>query len=250
MTSVVTQNLSVSFAGRQVLKGVNLSLPARGLTVLAGPSGSGKTTFLRALNRLNEELGAETTGEVRLNLGSGLESIYGAGARDVTEIRRLAGMVFQTPNVLPASIWKNMALPLELISGLKRDESARRIEEALKAVGLWIEVEGRLQEQAESLSGGQQQRLCLARMLALEPRILLLDEPSASLDPVATGTVEKCLKDLSGKYPVIIVSHSLAQAWRLTDQLLYFQNGRFVKKIKREEAETEEDLIEHLKSLH
>ncbi len=170
MFSVLTRNLGVYFSGLKALADVNISLPATGLSVIAGASGSGKSTFLRSLNRLNDELGARTEGEVLINFGQGLEDIRGPRSRPATETRTMAGMVFQHPNVLPASIWKNMSLPLIHIKGCSGSELAGRIEKALSAVGLWAEVEGRLKQPALGLSGGQQQRLCLARVLALEPK--------------------------------------------------------------------------------
>ena len=249
MRSVVTNRLGVDFAGRPALIDVNLSLPARGLSVIGGPSGSGKTTFLRALNRLNDELGAETNGQVRLDFGGGLEEIYGPGSRPTAEIRIRAGMVFQHPNVLPSSIWKNMALPLTQLKGVPRSELSDRVENALRTVGLWQEVENRLDHQAATLSGGQQQRLCLARALVLGPKILLMDEPTSSLDILAAGTVENCLQELAEDYPVILVTHSLAQAWRLSDRLYCFHRGRYIRPLRRHEIETERELIDFLLSL-
>lgn len=249
MLGVITNQLEVAFGGRPALTDVSLSLPARVLSVIAGPSGSGKTTFLRSLNRLNDELGAETKGGVRLNFGGGLEEIYGPSSRPTAEIRRMAGMVFQHPNVLPASIWKNMALPLTQLKGVPRSELADRIENALRTVGLWGEVDSRLDHQAATLSGGQQQRLCLARALVLEPKILLMDEPTSSLDILAAETVETCLQKLAEDYPVIMVTHSLAQAWRLSERLYCFHQGRFISPLSRDEIETERDLLEYLRAL-
>lgn len=249
MFSVVTNRLRVSFSGRPVLSDVSLSLPARGLSVIAGPSGSGKTTFLRTLNRLNDELGAETSGEVRLDFGGGLEDIYGPRGRSTVEIRRMAGMVFQHPNVLPASIWKNMALPLTQLQRASKSEAAGRIEQALRTVGLWSEVENRLDHQASTLSGGQQQRLCLARVLVLEPRILLMDEPTSSLDLLAADIVESCLRNLAEEYPIIMVTHSLAQAWRMSEGLYCFHRGRFIRHLHRREIETEREFMELLLAL-
>ncbi len=248
MFSAVTRDLTVSFAGRPALTGVSLSLPARGLSVIAGPSGSGKSTFLRTLNRLNDELGAETQGRVLLDFGAGLEEIYGPGSRPAAEIRTLAGMVFQQPGLLPASIWKNMALPLIHIRGISKSELAGRLETALKTVGLWAEVENRLNHPAATLSGGQQQRLCLARLLSLEPKILLIDEPTASLDILAADTVEAALMNLAEQYPIIMVTHSLPQAWRLADSLHCFHRGRFIRRLHRHEIKTERDFMNFLQS--
>ena len=252
MPSIITKNLCVSFNGVCVLNDINLSFPEKGLIVLAGCSGSGKTTFLRALNRLNEELGGQTTGEVWLNFTGHMEKIYGPSARPSTEIRRFAGMVFQSPNVLPATIWKNMTLPLTIqmkAKPLDNKEILDRVKNSLESVGLWNEVEGRLHHEAQTLSGGQQQRLCLARSLALEPKVLLLDEPTASLDIIAARQVEQCLLKLGENYPLVVVSHSLPQAWRLASTLYFFHQGHFKRVITQSEMPTEAHLCDYLESL-
>lgn len=227
--AVRMRNVNVSFDGRDVVRDVDLELPGPGISVLIGRSGSGKTTILRALNRLNEEFPAcVTTGQIEADLGEGLETIWPAGRTDrpLPELRRRVGMVFQTPNVFPASIYRNLAIPLEFAAECPKDEVADRVRAALEAVRLWEEVRGRLNAPAGRLSGGQQQRLCLARTLALEPALLLLDEPTASLDVHATRDVEALLGDLADRYPVIMVSHSLAQARRLARRLILVEEGR------------------------
>jgi phosphate transport system ATP-binding protein len=226
------RDLSVSFAGRRVLKGLGLELRDRRLTVIIGPSGSGKTTLLRTFNRLNECFPhAATAGRLRLRLGGQWRDIYRDGF-PVTELRRRIGMVFQTPNLLPLSIEKNIALPLQLVLGTPRPEIPRRLEEALQAAHLWGEVKDRLRAPALTLSGGQQQRLCLARALALAPDFLLLDEPTASLDFRAAGKIEALLLDLKERYPVLAVSHSLSQARRLADQILVLKDGAIVRTLE------------------
>jgi phosphate transport system ATP-binding protein len=239
------EDLAVSFAGRQVLAGLNFELRDRRLTVIIGPSGSGKTTLLRTFNRLNECFPqAATSGSLRLRLDGQWRDIYRDGF-PVTELRRRIGMVFQTPNLLPLSIEKNLALPLELVLGAPRLEIAPRLETALRAAHLWDEVKDRLRAPALTLSGGQQQRLCLARALTLEPDVLLLDEPTASLDFRAAGQIEALLTDLKARYPILAVSHSLSQARRLADQVLVMQGGAIVRTLEREDIETP-DLLSRL----
>lgn len=225
--AVRVTGLVVSFGSRQILHGVDFVAQQRSITVLAGRSGSGKTTLLRSLNRLNETFAAcRTGGRIELDLGQGLEDVLGPSARPVTEIRRRVGMVFQTPDVLPVSIARNIALPMRVVAGVATAEIDDRVQDALKAVGLWQEVADRLDNPAASLSGGQQQRLCLARALALEPAILLLDEPTASLDVQAAHEIENLLLSLVEKYPLIVVSHSPEQAVRLASRLVMFDAGR------------------------
>jgi phosphate transport system ATP-binding protein len=229
------KDLGVSFAGRRALQGLSLELRDRRLTVIIGPSGSGKTTLLRTFNRLNECFPqAATSGSLRLRLDGQWRDIYRDGF-PVTELRRRIGMVFQTPNLLPMSIEKNLALPLHLVLGTPRPEIPPRLEAALTSAHLWDEVKDRLRAPALTLSGGQQQRLCLARALALEPDFLLLDEPTASLDFRAAGQIESLLADLKDRYPILAVSHSLSQARRLADQVLVMRDGAIVRTLERED---------------
>lgn len=222
----VVEHLSVNFGQRPVLQDINLSLKKGRLYVLVGRSGVGKTTLLRSFNRLNECFpGCQTWGSLRLNLGSRWVDIYREGL-PVTEVRRRVGMVFQTPNLLPASVEKNISLPLKLVLGLGGKEMSERVEWALRQVHLWEEVWDRLEAPAATLSGGQQQRLCLARVLALEPAMLLLDEPTASLDFRASQKVEELLLALKERYTMLAVSHSLSQARRLGDEVLVLHEGR------------------------
>ena len=223
------RRLSVAFHEREVLHDITLDLPAEGITVLLGRSGSGKTTFLRALNRLNECFpGCRTSGEAELRLGGELRPIYAgcSSEAELSKLRRRVGMVFQTPNILPASIRQNMLLPLQLATPFPASEWEERMERGLTEVGLWHDVRSRLREPASVLSGGQQQRLCLARTLALEPEILLLDEPTASLDPATTHTLEDLLLNLAERYPILLVSHGLPQAKRMASRIVLFGKGR------------------------
>jgi len=232
-------SLSVDFGRQHVLEQVNLQAIQGEVTVLLGRSGSGKTTFLRSLNRLNDELGAESRGSVRLWLDGQLREIF-ASNMDPIWLRRRVGMVFQTPNLLPTSIARNILTPLKLVSKLDKAAREEQMQKVLKQTKLWGEVCDRLKTPALSLSGGQQQRLCLARTLALKPQILLLDEPTASLDFRATRHIEELLLELAETYPMIIVSHSPGQAERLADAVAVFSQGRVVQELKKEEISSAE----------
>ena len=226
--AVIARNLSVSFSGHQVLNDLSVEIPPRNLTVIVGRSGAGKSTFLRSLNRLNEEIsGSRTKGTVKLSFKDGTVDIYRDSFR-LEELRRRVGMVFQTPHPLPTSIEKNLSLPLKLVLNVTSSEIGARIEQALTVAHLWSEVKNRLKEPALSLSGGQQQRLCLARTLALEPEILLLDEPTASLDFKASEKIENLLSELKRDYTIVAVSHSIGQARRIADNILVMKEGKIV----------------------
>ena len=231
-TAIRVEKLSVSFGGKRVVHGIDFSVAAGGLTFLLGRSGSGKTTLLRAINRLNECLpGCATSGRVHLHLGGSWLDAY---ATPVDNLRRRVGMVFQTPNVLPLSIARNLVMPLRVSLGLSADEAHARMEEALREAHLWREVHDRLDQPAATLSGGQQQRLCLARALALRPEILLLDEPTASLDFKAAQRIEELLLELRSRYTLLVVSHSLSQARRLADALFVLRDGGRIESVPRE----------------
>lgn len=228
MTPLVRiRDLCLHLNGRAILHHVDLELPRHGISVLLGRSGSGKTSFLRCLNRLHDcTRDSRMQGKIELLLDGTMQDISRLqGEEALSRLRRQVGMVFQTPNVLPASIGQNLLLPLQLAAGLDMDEARSRARRSLEDVGLWPEVHDRLGEPAASLSGGQQQRLCLARTLALEPQILLLDEPTASLDPASTRRIEDLLRHLSERYAIILVSHGISQARRLAARLLLFEKG-------------------------
>jgi phosphate transport system ATP-binding protein len=240
--TVKVSALHVGFAGREILHGLDAEFYRGRLAVILGRSGSGKTTFLRALNRLNECFpGSDTRGDVKLKLQGEWRDIY-RNNMPLTELRRRVGMVFQTPHLLPGSIVDNLALPGKLVLGWPRQESADRVETALKEAHLWEEVQDRLDTPAHTLSGGQQQRLCLARLLALEPEILLLDEPTASLDFRSSLKVEELLLSLKDRYTIIAVSHSLGQARRLADAAFVFRDGAAARKLNREELQAPDTL--------
>jgi phosphate transport system ATP-binding protein len=211
-----SRQVSIFYGAKQALAGVNLGIRAGQITALIGPSGCGKTTFLRSLNRMNDPvLGFRIEGQI---LYHG-HDIYGSNV-DRVEVRRRIGMVFQKPNPFPKSIYDNVAwAPRNL--GLRRglDE---RVEEALRAAALWDEVKDRLGESALGLSGGQQQRLCIARAIAIEPDVLLLDEPASALDPIATGAIEDLMHSLKGRFTIVIVTHNMQQAARVADRTAFF----------------------------
>ena len=224
------RGFSVFFQERKVLDSISLDIPQEGITMLLGRSGSGKTTLLRSLNRLNETFeGCRCEGEASVLIGGEMVNIYEEGALSLTELRRHVGMVFQIPNPLPLSVKKNMLLPMQLVLRLGKKEAEARMEQRLTEVGLWDEVKERLNTSALSLSGGQQQRLCLARALALEPDILLLDEPTASLDKKSSELIEAHLLSLKGQCPMVMVSHSISQAQRLGERFVIISEGKITK---------------------
>ena len=233
MTATVSlAHVSVAFFKHAVLRDVSAVFPANRISVLVGRSGSGKTTLLRTVNRLNEEFpGCVTSGEVKVDFGRGPRDIYAkrggpGGGISLAELRLRVGMLFQKPNCFPVSVYRNVAMPLDLVAGTPAGEIPDRVRDALEAVGLWSELKDRLDAPAERLSGGQQQRLCLARLLALQPAVLLLDEPTASLDVYAARGIEELLQDLAAEYTLIMVSHELSQARRLADQVLVCAAGK------------------------
>ena len=230
------KELRVSFGGAEVLHGITADFPLRGITVLLGRSGSGKSTLLRSLNRLNECFDDyDGSGSVKLLINGKMTEIYGDSAPEPAAVRRRAGMVFQVPNPLPLSLRKNITLPLELTLGMGKREAEERMEQSLRRAGLWDEVKDRLNDAASGFSGGQQQRMCLARTLALEPDILLLDEPTASLDRRSADTIETLLEELRESIPIIMVSHSLPQALRLAARFFVMSEGKIVRALTRGE---------------
>ena len=221
-------NVSAWFGSKKVLDRVNLAMPHATVTALIGPSGCGKSTFIRILNRMHETISsAKMAGEVRLNG----EDIYAHGTK-VTETRRRIGMVFQRPTPFPTmSIADNVAAGLRASSRnrLERKKEESIVEESLKQAGLWDEVKDRLRDSATALSGGQQQRLCIARALATRPSVILLDEPTASLDPLSTQKVEELVHKLRGTVTIIIVTHNMQQAARVSDRTAFMLLGELVE---------------------
>jgi phosphate transport system ATP-binding protein len=205
-----TRNLGVSYGNKYAIKDVNLMIPRNAVTAIIGPSGCGKSTLLRCFNRMNDLMDAHVDNEVLFN---GV-SIYSPDV-NVVEVRRLVGMVFQKPNPFPTSIFNNIAFGLR-VNGFEGD-IRERVEEALKEAVLWDEVKDRLHDNAYSLSGGQQQRLCIARALAVKPEVLLMDEPTASLDPIASARIEDLITRLKEKLSIVIITHNIQQAARISD---------------------------------
>ena len=216
---IEVRDLGVSYGSVRTVRHVDLEFGRNEVTALIGPSGCGKTTFLRALNRLHDLTpSARVTGEVRVDG----EEIYGAGV-DPVEVRRHIGMVFQKPNPFPTmSIYDNVAAGLKLAGVRKRSLLDERVERSLRQAALWDEVADRLRSPATGLSGGQQQRLCIARSLAVEPQVLLMDEPTSALDPQATQRIEGLLDDLKQYVSIVIVTHNLQQAGRVSDRTAFF----------------------------
>ena len=217
MDALTVEKLAIAYDNKPVLRISALDVEAKAVTVITGPSGSGKSTFLRSINRLNECFdNCKTTGTIRLLLDGAMQDV---NSYPLEKLRRKAGMVFQHPNVLPASIEKNFSIPLSV----KKPQLAQIMETQLKAAGLWDEVKDRLSANALSLSGGQQQRLCIARAMALEPEILLLDEPTSSLDAAAAEIIEDYVLKLAEKITVIAVTHSEKQAEKLGKYIIEFR---------------------------
>ena len=223
---VNVQNLHAYVGEHHILKGINLSVPRNKVVALIGPSGCGKSTFVRCLNRLHEEVEkARVEGDVWI-LG---RSIY---ARDVDPVmvRREVGMVFQKPNPFPGmSIYENVAIGLRLQGVKSRSVLAERIEQSLRKAALWDEVKDRLHRAGTSLSGGQQQRLCLARALAVDPPLLLMDEPTSALDPISTARIEELIQDLKKTVTVVMVTHNMQQASRVSDRTAFLLLGNLVE---------------------
>lgn len=214
--SIQTERLSLFYAHKPAFRDVTLSIKSGGITALIGPSGCGKTSFLTCLNRLTE-LTPSCRVSGRILLGNQDVQVL-----DVISLRRRVGMLFQKPNPFPLSIMRNIEFPLREHGVRSRDEIDRRVEDVLRDVGLWDEVKDRLKAPALSLSGGQQQRLCLARALALKPEVLLMDEPCSALDPISSEVVEDLIANLRGRYTVLVVTHNLAQAKRIADNVALF----------------------------
>jgi phosphate transport system ATP-binding protein len=224
--AIDVQHLSFYYGAKRALDDINLQVRSHLVTAFIGPSGCGKSTFLRTLNRMNDIIvGTRVEGQVLIDG----HDVYAAGV-DVVQLRRRVGMVFQKSNPFPKSIFENVAYGLRINRMTSsRAELGGRVEESLKQAALWDEVKDRLNESALALSGGQQQRLCIARALAIKPAILLMDEPASALDPIATQRIEELIYDLKKNYTIVIVTHNMQQAARVSDYTAFFWLGKLVE---------------------
>ena len=229
------QSVSVFYGSKQALKDVSIEIHDDRVTAFIGPSGCGKSTFLRCLNRMNDTIAAaKVSGHIELDG----EDIH-AASMDVVQLRARVGMVFQKPNPFPKSIYENVAYGPR-IHGLaqSRSELDGIVEKSLKRAGLWDEVKDRLQESGTALSGGQQQRLCIARAIAVDPEVILMDEPCSALDPIATAKIEELIDELRGRYAIAIVTHNMQQAARVSQRTAFFHLGEMVEYGKTSEIFT------------
>ncbi len=223
---IAARDVSIYYGEKCAIDQVSINIPTEYVTAFIGPSGCGKSTFLRSLNRMNDTIpSARFEGEITLDG----EDIYKSGM-DVVQLRARVGMVFQKPNPFPKSIFENVAYGPR-IHGLaaSKTELEERVEKALKRAGLWDEVKDRLTESGTALSGGQQQRLCIARAIAVEPEVILMDEPCSALDPIATARIEELIDELKGRYAIVIVTHSMQQAARVSQRTAFFHLGKIVE---------------------
>lgn len=222
---ICTQGLELYYGENQALKKINMDISRHMVTALIGPSGCGKSTFLKTLNRMND-----TVPQVRIDGSVVLdgEDVYGKNV-DVTQLRKKVGMVFQNPNPFPMSIYDNVAYGLRIHGIKKRLLMDEIVESSLKGAAIWDEVKDRLKKPALALSGGQQQRLCIARTLAVEPEVILMDEPTSALDPISTMKIEALMSELKQKYTVVIVTHNMQQAARISDQTAFFLMGELIE---------------------
>ena len=219
------RNLNFYYGNVLALKNVNLDILTNHVTALIGPSGCGKTTFLRCLNRMNDVVeGARAEGQILLDG----EDIYSPEV-DPVQIRRRIGMVFQKSNPFPKTVFENVAYGLRIDSSYSKAELTARVEKSLRDAALWEEIKDRLNDRAFELSGGQQQRLCIARALAVEPGVILMDEPASALDPIATLKIEELIQELKKKYTIIIVTHNMQQAARVSDYTAFFYLGELIE---------------------
>ena len=220
---IAVNDLNLWYGQTQALKNINIEIPEKSITALIGPSGCGKSTFLKTLNRMNDLIpSVKITGEVRYNGENIFES-------EVNNLRKEVGMVFQKPNPFPMSIYDNIAYGPRTHGIKNKTQLDDIVEKALRGAAIWDEVKDRLKKNALGMSGGQQQRLCIARALAVEPKVLLMDEPTSALDPISTSRIEDLAMELKEKYTIVIVTHNMQQAVRISDQTAFFLLGDLVE---------------------
>ncbi len=226
MSDIMTvQGLDLWYGDHQALHDISMNIPEKSITALIGPSGCGKSTFLKTLNRMNDLIpGVKITGDVRYRD----QDIFAPGT-DVNELRREIGMVFQKPNPFPMSIYDNIAYGPRTHGIKNRAKLDEIVEKSLRGAAIWDEVKDRLRKNALGLSGGQQQRLCIARALAVEPEVLLMDEPTSALDPISTSKIEELAMQLKEQYTIVIVTHNMQQAVRISDRTAFFLLGELVE---------------------
>lgn len=225
MNRIEVEDLNVCFDDAHILKDINIKIPKNTVTALIGPSGCGKSTFIRTLNRMNDVIsGFKHTGTIYLDG----EDIYDPKI-DVVDLRKKVGMVFQKPNPFPKSIFDNVAYGMKVHGISDKDVIQERVEESLKSAALWDEVKDKLDKSAMGLSGGQQQRLCIARTIAIEPEVILMDEPCSALDPISTTKIEDLIHKLKDDFTIIIVTHNMQQATRVSKYTSFFLHGEIVE---------------------
>ena len=229
--NITVRDCNLYYGDFQALKNVNIDIEEREVTAFIGPSGCGKSTFIKTFNRMNDLVeDCRITGKITI----GNQDIYEKGT-DITMLRKNVGMVFQKPNPFPMSIYDNIAFAPRTFGIKKKHELDKIVEHSLKQAGLWNEAKDRLRKNAMGLSGGQQQRLCIARALAAEPKILLMDEPTSALDPISTGKIEELINELKIYYTIIIVTHNMQQATRISDKTAFFLLGEIIEYNKTEQ---------------
>lgn len=225
MISIDAREVNFYYSDFHALKNINMEIESNSVTALIGPSGCGKSTFLRLLNRMNDLIdGIRLTGEIYIDG----KNIYGKDV-EVVELRKKVGMVFQKPNPFPKSIFENVAYGLRVNGVSNKAYIEERVEDSLKSAALWDEVKDKLKKSAFELSGGQQQRLCIARTLAVQPSIILMDEPASALDPISTAKIEDLIYELKKEYAIVIVTHNMQQAARVSDKTAFFYLGELIE---------------------
>ncbi len=225
MYKIESKNINLHYGDFHALKGINLSMKTNSVTALIGPSGCGKSTYLRLLNRMNDLIdNVKIDGEILIDN----ENIYRKGI-NIDSLRKKVGMVFQKPNPFPKTIFENVAYGLRVNGISDKKYIEERVETSIKQVALWDEVKDKLKKSAFELSGGQQQRLCIARALAIQPSVILMDEPTSALDPISTAKIEELIYELKNQYTIVIVTHNMQQAGRVSDTTAFFYMGELIE---------------------